>query len=85
MSFTAPGIPGGSDNYAANGCKCGPLAGGAPDALGDRDQLGRRLRRSMFGAGHPRDGLLHQGAAQVIGPAVSITCVRVTPSLTQLV
>ena len=64
------GIPGGLTTTRPTAVSGGPLAGGAPDALGDRDQLGRRLRRSVFGAGHPRDGLLHQGAAQVIGPAV---------------
>ncbi len=33
---------------------------GRPMPSGDRDQLSSGLGRSVFGTGHPRDGLLHQ-------------------------
>ena len=60
-----------------------------------RGRGGRRRRRSgelldglrgaVLGAGHPGDGLLHEGAAEVVGSGVEHGRVPSVPSLTQLV
>src|SRR5947209_19946701 len=48
----------------------GALTCRTTDALGDRGQFGDSFGRSVFGAGHPRDGFLHQRAAQIVRTAV---------------